>query len=66
MLLSFTRVTLRLLALLGQVTWTGTVWGRWLGRLFLFGLKLLYSEGCLTKDGWENRMLEVTGKDGKG
>ena len=34
MLLSFTRVTLRLMALLGQVTWTGTVcfrgrkWGR--------------------------------------
>ena len=34
MILSFTRVTLRVLALLGQVTWTGTVcfrgrkWGR--------------------------------------
>ena len=37
MILSFTRVTLRVLALLGQVTWTGTVcfrggkWGCWGG-----------------------------------
>ena len=34
MILSFTRVTLRVLALLGQVTWTGTVCfrgGKWGG-----------------------------------
>ena len=45
MLLSFTRVTLRLLALLGQVTWTGTVCfrGRKWGRGTTSGTKAAYS-----------------------
>ena len=45
MLLSFTRVTLRLLALLGQVTWTGTVCfrGRKWGRGATSGTRAAYS-----------------------
>ena len=45
MILSFTRVTLRVLALLGQVTWTGTVCirgGKW-GRGATSGTRAAYS-----------------------
>ena len=79
MLLSFTRVTLRLLALLGQVTWTGTVcfrgrvgsWGggggpaRGRGGLFLPGVAVgVFLPGV--GGGGSGRGRPATGEGGLG
>ena len=58
MLLSFTQVTLRVLALLGQVTWTGTVYFR--GGRGGDATSIPTTSAALDCDGCDRPILEIS------